>query len=117
VRRRAFITLRGGAAVAWPLVTRAQVTSRTRRIGVFMALAETDPEARATVAGTRFAGMDCWPKSSDRLPFYCWWRTTATGVRQRPQYPGPALPPPLVPDCLLGAFVLRRCLRGGFGGW
>ena len=41
----------GGAAAAWPLAASAQqTTSRPRRIAVLMALAESDPEARAAVA-------------------------------------------------------------------
>jgi putative tryptophan/tyrosine transport system substrate-binding protein len=52
VRRREFITLLGGAAVAWPLAARAQ-QPEMRRIGVLMSLAESDPEAQARVAAFR----------------------------------------------------------------
>jgi putative ABC transport system substrate-binding protein len=52
VKRREFITLLGSALV-WSIAVRAQQAGKLPRIGVLIALAETDPEAKAWVAGFR----------------------------------------------------------------
>ena len=50
MKRREFISLLGGAAVAWPLGAQAEQSERMRRIGVLMSVAADGPEGPARLA-------------------------------------------------------------------
>jgi putative tryptophan/tyrosine transport system substrate-binding protein len=73
MRRREFITLLGGAAVARPLAARAQQAERMRRVGVLMLYAENDREGEVRAAAFRKALENLgWTPGRDLQINYFW---------------------------------------------
>jgi putative ABC transport system substrate-binding protein len=73
MRRREFITLIGGTAVAWPLTVRAQQQDRMRRIGVLYSGAETDPDYQARAAAFKQSLQQLgWSEGSNLIVDYRW---------------------------------------------
>jgi putative tryptophan/tyrosine transport system substrate-binding protein len=103
VKRRAFITLLGGAAAAWPLQVHAQQSGRMRLIGVLAQGAANDPETAAHltafVQGLQELG---WGVGRNARIEYRWAGGDLTLIRQ---YAAELLA--LAPDVILAA--------GGFG--
>lgn len=82
MRRRAFITLVGGAAASWPLVARAQPADRMRRVGVLMGIAESDLGARSMVAAFRGALAELgWTEGSNLRIELRWATADADRIR------------------------------------
>ena len=73
MRRREFITLLGGAAVARPLAARAQQRERMRRISVLMNLAADDKEGQARlIAFVQALSQLGWKNASNVQIEICW---------------------------------------------
>ncbi len=107
--RREFITLFGGAAATWPFATGAQQADRTRRIGVLMSIAESDPEGSARITAFRQALQDLgWTDGRNVQIDYRWAAGNPDRVRiNAAEFVG------LMPDVILanGSVVLQALER------
>src|SRR5712671_4562822 len=86
MKRRAFITLLGGAAassVFWPLAARAQQGDRMRRIGVLMAAAADDPENQTRIGAFQQALAQLgWTDGRNMRLDMRWATTNADDIRK-----------------------------------
>jgi len=73
MRRRAFITLLGGAAATWPLAARAQQPDRMRRIGFWVGEPESNPNAQRRVGAFKQGLQDLnWREGHNIKIEYRW---------------------------------------------
>ena len=96
MKRREFITLLGGAAVAWPLAARGQQFDR-RLIGVLMGIAEGDEESQGRIATLRQTLQELGWIEGRNVQFEV--RFSAGDPEQARDYA--AEPPSLTPDVVL----------------
>jgi len=73
MKRREFITGLSGAAIAWPVASRAQQSEQLRRIGVVMGVATNDPGARSEVTALKQGLQDLgWAENYNLQINYSW---------------------------------------------
>jgi ABC-type uncharacterized transport system substrate-binding protein len=102
MRRREFVSLIGGAAVAWPLAAaQAQQLDRMRRIGVLIPLAAHDPESQArSAAFLRGLSESGWTVGRNVQIDFRWAAGDADNIRK---YAAELVA--LAPDVILGAGI------------
>ena len=73
MRRRGFMAVLGGAAMAWPLAARGQQPEQMRRIGVLLSQAESDHVAQSYIAtfAARLRELG-WTEGKNLLIDYRW---------------------------------------------
>jgi ABC-type uncharacterized transport system substrate-binding protein len=81
-RRREFLGLLAGAAVAWPLAARAQQGERVRRIGVLNGRSRDDPEYQARMAAFQQALAQLGWTDGRNLRIDIRWGTNADDLRR-----------------------------------
>ena len=112
MKRREFITLLGGTAVAWPLGARAQKGERMRRIGVLMHLAADDPESPTRIAALRQGLQQFgWADGGNLRIDYRWAKGQADLFRQGAKELVQLAPDVLVASTSLAVPALQEATR------
>ena len=81
MRRREFITLLGGASVAWPLAAHAQQPERTRRIGVLIGDVASESTRGYVAAFSQRLDELGWKNDRNIRTEVRWWPETPEQVR------------------------------------
>jgi putative ABC transport system substrate-binding protein len=81
MKRREFITLLGGAAVAWPLAARAQQAGETRRIAVLMGTATTELGTSYLATFVQRLAQLGWTNGRNARIETRWWTGTVDEMR------------------------------------
>jgi putative ABC transport system substrate-binding protein len=112
MKRREFITVLGGAAVAWPLAARAQQPGGARRIGVLMPYTQDDPEDQARVAALKDGLKQLgWIEGQNFRADYRWYAGDADRARVLAKELVELQPELLVAGATPGAVALRQETR------
>ena len=99
IGRREFISLLGGAAVAWPLAARAQQGERVRRISVLVPAAANDPVWQARIGAFQQAlALSGWIIGRNVRIDIRWATTDAAAIRREAEELAA-----LAPDVILAA--------------
>jgi hypothetical protein len=83
IGRRKFLATLGGAAAAWPLAARAQQGESVRKIGVFLGITESDPDAQARAAAFREGLRELGWIEGRNLQIAFYWRQVLGDERAR----------------------------------
>jgi putative tryptophan/tyrosine transport system substrate-binding protein len=109
MKRREFVTLLGGAAVAWPLAARAQ--ERERRVAVLMPFSENDPEAQLRLTALRQALASFGWREGRDVRFDVRWTAGGPGIEAAAKELIAGTPEVVVAESTPAAAALQRETR------
>jgi putative tryptophan/tyrosine transport system substrate-binding protein len=112
MRRREFITLLAGAALAYPLAARSQPSGRMRRIAVMMSNAEGDPEGESRAAALRQGLQELgWMEGQNLRIDWFWSGADRAYVRAYAAQLATAAPDLIVTNGTVNLEVVKQAMR------
>jgi ABC-type uncharacterized transport system substrate-binding protein len=112
MKRREFITLLAGAALAYPLAARSQPSGRMRRIAVMMSNAEGDPEGESRAAALRQGLQELgWMEGQNLRIDWFWSGADRAYVRAYAAQLASAAPDLIVANGTVNLDAVRQAMR------